>query len=56
MGFDRATLDQLSKKGFVNSESVLGRPVIDVLHDLDVSLPTLQGRLLGVILVRGFIE
>jgi hypothetical protein len=45
MGFDRCTLDQLTKKGFSTSESVLGRPLIDVLNDLDVPLPTLQGTL-----------
>lgn len=43
MGFDKNLVDTMMKKGFTTSENLLGRPVIDVLYDLDLPLPTLQG-------------
>jgi hypothetical protein len=48
MGFEKNIMDTLIKKGFVNSESILGKPTIDVLHDLDIPYPTLQGDFLGI--------
>src|SRR4051812_34314715 len=42
MGFDESTNGVLERKKFTIAEQIVGRPIIELLFDLDLPLPVIQ--------------